>query len=239
MKITLPESIKDITLGQFQKFDVLCKRLEDEEINDVEFLKLKISLFSGIPYRQVDKVLRKDLEDVVEQVDKALSQDSKFVNRFTMEGIDFGFVDNLDNIIPTNQYGLTDEKGGAYFDMSSYGTEVESLHKLMAILFRPINMVKHKNSRVKKLFTNRKHTLIKDIDKYGNYKVEKYKGSTKYGELMKRMPLNIVNGSLVFFCNLSKELRIHTQKSTEAEQAKEEKRQLISSSGDGCQPSMN
>ena len=66
--------------------------------------------------------------------------------------------------------------------MTDYGTDIDKLHKLMAILFRP----------------------IKNKDRFGNYKVKKYKGTAKYCELMKKMPLNIVNGSLVFFCNLSR-----------------------------------
>lgn len=217
MKITLPESIKDITLGQYQKFDVLYKRLEDKEIDEVEFLKRKISLFSGIPYSQINNVLRSDLEEVVEQVDKALAQDSEFEALFTLNDIEFGFVDNLHELATVNKYGLDDEKSGAYFDMSEYGTEVETLHKLMAVLFRP----------------------IKKKDKYGNYKVEKYKGSAKYSELFKKMPLNVVNGSLVFFCNLSSELRIYIQKYTEAERVKEEKRVTTLKNGDGIAPSMS
>ena len=74
MKIYLPESIKDITLGQFQKFDSLCKKLEEGEVDEREFIKRKISLFSGIPYKNIDDVLQTDLEDVVEQIDKALGQ---------------------------------------------------------------------------------------------------------------------------------------------------------------------
>ena len=206
MKITLPESIKDITLGQYQKFDVLCKRLEDEEIDEREFVKRKISLFSGIPYSQIEDVLQTDLEEVVEQVDKALAQDSEFEKMFTLNDVEFGFVENLDDIT-----------SGEYFDLSECGTEVETLHKVMAVLFRP----------------------IKDKDKYGNYKVKKYQGSSKYGELMKSMPLNIVNGSLVFFFNLSKELRRHIQKFTEAEVAKEEKRVSTLRNGGGTVPSMN
>ena len=206
MKITLPESIKDITLGQYQKFDVLVKRLEDEEIDAKEFIKRKISLFSGIPYSQIEDVLQTDLEEVVAQIDKALAEDSEFQKRFTLNGIEFGFIENLDDIT-----------SGEYFDLSECGTEVETLHKVMAVLFRP----------------------VKDKDKYGNYKVKKYQGSAKYGELMKQMPLNIVNGSLVFFCNLSRELRIYIQKFTEAELVKEEKRVSTLKNGVGTAPSMN
>ena len=217
MKITLPESIKDITLGEFQAYDILVNQLEDEEITEKEFIGRKISLFSGIPYRQLNNVLTEDLEDVIVQIDKALSEESYFESRFTLGGVDFGFIDNLNDLQPNSRYGLDDEKSGAYFDMTGYGTKVESLHQLMAILFRP----------------------IKKIDTFGNYKVKKYKGTSEYAELMKSMPLNIVNGCLVFFCNLSSELEIHILKSTRVAQEKDRKRQSTLSNGDGTVPSMN
>lgn len=217
MKITLPTSIKDITLGQFQDFNVLVEQLKAEEITDVQFVERKISLFSGIPIEQIDNVLRSDLEEISIQIDTALNQDSEFQNMFVLKGIEFGFVDNLNDIQPNSQFGFEDVTSGEYFDMTVYGTEVETLHKLMAVLFRP----------------------IKKRDKFGNYKVEKYKGSAKYSELMKEMPLNIVNGSIVFFCNLSTELEKHILKSTVEEQARENKRVSISSNGDGTVPSMN
>lgn len=206
MRITLPESIADITLGQYQKYDALYKQLEDETISEREFIKQKINLFSGIPYNKVDDVSHNDLLEVGEQIDKALAEDSQFKNRFVLNDIEFGFVENLDEIT-----------SGEYFDLSTYGTDVDKLHLLMAVLFRP----------------------IKDKDKRGSYRVEKYKGTGKYGELMKQMPLNIVNGSLVFFCNLSKELRIHILRSTEVARVKAEKHQSTLNNGGGIQPSTN
>ena len=206
MRITLPESIADITLGQYQKYDALYKQLEEATITEREFIKQKINLFSGIPYNKVDDVSHNDLLEVGEQIDKALAEDSQFKNRFVLNDIEFGFVENLDEIT-----------SGEYFDLSTYGTDVDKLHLLMAVLFRP----------------------IKDKDKRGSYRVEKYKGTGKYGELMKQMPLNIVNGSLVFFCNLSKELRIHILRSTEVARVKAEKHQSTLSNGGGIQPSTN
>ena len=217
MKIILPTSIKDITLGQFQDFNVLVEQLKAEEITELQFVERKISLFSGIPIEQIDRVLRTDLEEISIQIDSALNQDSEFQNRFVLKGIEFGFVDNLNDIQPNSKFGFEDITSGEYFDMTVYGTEVETLHKLMAVLFRP----------------------IKKRDKFGNYKVEKYKGSAKYSELMKDMPLNIVNGSIVFFCNLSTELETHILKSTAEAQARADKRVSTLSSGVGTVPSMN
>lgn len=99
-----------------------------------------------------------------------------------------------------------------YVDLMTYNSEPENLHKLMSILFRPI--------------TNK--------DALGNYTIAKYNGSDKWSEIMKQTPLHIVNGALVFFLNLSKELRKSIQRySTAQELQKENKQQIFGLSGDG------
>ena len=233
MKITLPESIKDITLGEFQAYDILVNQLKDEEVSEKEFVSRKISLFSGIPYNQLKNVLSEDLEDILNTIDKALNEECYFESRFTLDGVDFGFIDNLNDVKPSSKYGLDNETSGAYFDMIGYGTKVESLHQLMAILFRPIDIVKVNRGVLNSFITNKKYRSIKSIDKFGNYKVKKYKGTSEYAELMKSMPLNIVNGCLVFFCNLSRELEIHILKYTKVEQVKEKKQVSTLNNGDG------
>ena len=206
MKVKLPSDISDITLGQFQKFDKLTKELEDKTINENEFIKRKIVLFSGIPYKQIENVVQTDLEEVIEQIDKALAIESPFKKRFEMSGVEFGFIDNLDDITV-----------GEYVDLRNYGTDIETMNKLMAVLFRP----------------------IKKVDKFGNYKIKKYNGTAELGDVMRNMPLSIVNGALVFFCNLSRELQKHILKSTEAAQEKDKQQVTTLKNGGGTVPSMN
>jgi hypothetical protein len=74
---------------------------------------------------------------------------------------------------------------GEWGDLNRYNTDTETLHRLMSILFRPITKT----------------------DKFGNYKIESYKGTDAYAEIMLDAPLNILNGALVFFCNLAIELQ--------------------------------
>lgn len=74
---------------------------------------------------------------------------------------------------------------GEWGDLNRYNTDTETLNRLMAILFRPI---------------------VKE-DKIGNYKIEAYQGTDLYAETMLDAPLNILNGALVFFCNLAIELQ--------------------------------
>jgi len=226
LKLTLPEHIGDITLNQYQRYDKLQSRLKDEEITLREFNKLKLNLFAGVPYRSIEDIKQKDLEMLMTQIDKAIGQDCPFVQRFKLNGVEYGFIPNLDEI--TN---------AEYFDLNKYGAEVETLHNLMAILFRPIGNVKIRNNRLQRLFKDRKYTEIKNIDKFGNYGIEKYKGTSKYADTMRETPMNIVNGALVFFSILSRELRQHIQRCTAEEQARVQRQQTILQSGVGTVPS--
>ena len=201
MKITLPENISDITLSQYQRLEELNTKLTEEEITLDEYNKRKINLFSGIPYRKIDNVAMKDLSDVMTQINKALNEDAEFVSRFKMNGIEYGFIPNFDNITTAE-----------YVDLSKYNLESETLHNLMAILFRPITK-----------------------DSLGNYDIETYKGTAEHANTMKQTPLNIVNGAVSFFFHLSSELEVSIQKYTKEVLRKELKQQNILKNGIGTQ----
>jgi len=206
MKVILPENVSEITLEQFQRYDKLNKRLEDEDITLREYNKRKVNLFAKIPYHSVDKVTQKDLVSVLELIDTALEKDAPFESRFMLNNIEFGFIPNLDEVT-----------AGEFFDLNKYGTEIDTMHNLMAILFRP----------------------IVNKDKFKNYTIESYKGTKEYAEMMKHMPISLVNGALVFFCNLSRELQVYIQKFTDQVQAKGKEHQTFTENMDGTQPSMN
>jgi hypothetical protein len=200
MKIQLPENIKDITLAQYQRYEKLNEQLNEGELSIRDYNKRKIDLFTGIPYHKVDNVSEKDLKEVMAQIDKALEQDVEFKSVFTHNGKEFGMIPNLDEIT-----------AGEYFDLDKYGVDVETLHNLMAILFRPVTR----------------------SDGFGNYEIETYVGTGKYADEMKGISMDYVSGVLVFFCHLSNELEKSIQKSTVEAQAKDNKRQTILRNGNG------
>ena len=200
MKVVLPEHIGDIKLFQFQDYDKLLKR----ELENIEFNKRKICCFTDLKYHDLKNVRNKDFEDILNQIDTALNTEYTFVNRFELNGINFGFIPNFDKITQ-----------GEYVDLGIYkADEIETYHNLMAILFRE----------------------IKETDRYGNYQIESYKASEEYVELMKQMPLSIVNGALVFFCNLGNDLLNNSLKYTSKKETQKDKQQATTSkNGDGIQ----
>lgn len=186
MKILIPQTLADITLGQFQKYNELIKR---EDLSDIELNRRKIHLFTGLDYASVANIKQYDAKEILETIDNALNLTVEFEPRFKMGDIEFGFIPNLDDITQ-----------GEFIDISTYGTEVETMHNLMAVLFRP----------------------IKNKDLLGNYEIISYQGTKQYADIMKAMPMSIVNGALVFFSNLASELVIYTQKYMTQEQAKDQ-----------------
>lgn len=203
MKITVPETLKDITLLQFQKYNELIKR---EDLSDVELNRRKIYIFTGLDYASVANIKQYDAKEILETIDNALNLTVEFEPTFTMGDIEFGFIPNLDDITQ-----------GEFIDISSYGTDIESMHKLMAVLFRP----------------------IKKKDLVGNYEIIPYEGTKQYATIMKAMPMSIVQGALVFFSNLASELVNYTQKYMGEEQAREVQRQTIFKNGGGMLQLMN
>jgi hypothetical protein len=203
MIVTIPENIEDITLEQFQKYHALNQR---EGILDHEYNKRCISIFTGLKYRELDNIKNTDYEMLVKDIIKALDTPVDFKNSFTFEGVEYGFIPNFEDITQ-----------GEWLDLTEYQGDVDTMHKLMAVLFRPI--------------TKR--------DKFDNYAIETYSGTKERAELFKGMPLNIVNGALVFFLNLSKELKEAIQRSTAAELAKVAKQQTTLRNGDGMHLSTN
>lgn len=73
-----------------------------------------------------------------------------------------------------------------FADLELYGLQdIANYHRVMAILFRPIT---------KKDFS-------------GNYQIEPYEGTNKHAGQMLGMPLSVVDGSLLFFWSLVRELK--------------------------------
>jgi len=171
IKIMLPENISDITLEQYQKFEKL--KATGEDLDNRRYAEKLIAIFTDLKKQQIKKLIFKDYEFLVESIVAALSQEVVFQQRFEFEGVEYGMIPNLDEI-----------SMGEYADLKEYGSDIDNMHKVMAVLFRPV---------------------VKS-DMYDNYQIESYNGTKGRDLIMKRLPMNIVQGALVFFYNLASEL---------------------------------
>ena len=93
MRLTIPENTSEIKLGDYQKY---VKIAED---SDEWFQGLKmIELFCDVPFKEVNKMKMTDVSDTLDLINKAFSVKRKFKRRFTLDGVEFGFIPDLESI---------------------------------------------------------------------------------------------------------------------------------------------
>ena len=171
-EIVIPTSLSEIPLKSYQEFMKVV-----EKSNDEEFIGQKtIEIFCGLKMKDVVKVKWSDVKSLTLHLNEIFKAKPKFQATFKIKDIEFGFIPNLE-----------DMSFGEYIDLESNISNVETFHKAMAVMYRPITK-KHKE----------------------RYEIFEYTGTDEFSELMKYAPLNVVMGATVFFSSLGNDLVQHT-----------------------------
>jgi hypothetical protein len=171
-EIVIPTSLSEIPLKSYQEFMRLV-----EKSNDEEFIGQKtIEIFCGLQMKDVVKVKWSDVKELTVHLNEIFKAKPKFQATFKIQDTEFGFIPNLE-----------DMSFGEYIDLESNISNVETFHKAMAVMYRPITK-KHKE----------------------RYEIFEYTGTDEFSELMKYAPLNVVMGATVFFSSLGNDLVQHT-----------------------------
>lgn len=124
LEISIPTELNEIKLSQYQAFLKIAK-----DNDDMEFLNQKmVQTFCNIDLKDVAEIKYKDVVEITASIGKMFNvQSHKFINRFKLGGVEFGFIPDLD-----------DMTFGEYTDLDSYIGDWENMHKAMAVLYRPI-----------------------------------------------------------------------------------------------------
>lgn len=120
--ILIPDNINGITLGQYQKYLLVAEGIEGEFLN-----QRAIETLCGVPFADVVNMSHKNVQEIVIKLSEILEDNNHFVERFKIEGVEFGFIPCLEEIT-----------SGEYADLSAYMTKPEDMHKAMSVMFRPI-----------------------------------------------------------------------------------------------------
>ena len=147
MKLTLsiPETLSEVTLDQYQRW---LKVADGKELDN--FLQQKmIEIFCGITLKQVLMIKAKDIEAIVADISKLFeTKDSKFIERFSYNNQEFGFIPKLD-----------DMTFGEYVDLDNYLADWQLMHKAMGVLFRPITFKKKNQYLIEEYETADKYNM--------------------------------------------------------------------------------
>lgn len=191
-EISIPTTLRDIKLHQWQRFkDILDK---NEGAEESEFVKEKmLEIFCGVNLKLVKDIPLKTFEELIAHLNELLSSRCDRVNKFKLRGTDdvevqFGLIPNLDEM-----------SYGEHQDIEKYLFDTKNYHRAMAVLYRPV------------LF-----------NKGETYHIERYRGSDHLADVMKDAPLDIFFGVTVFFYNLARKLGLYTMDYTLQELLKNE-----------------
>ena len=178
-EIVIPTSLSEIPLKSYQEFMKVV-----EKSNDEEFIGQKtIEIFCGLKMKDVVKVKWSDVKSLTLHLNEIFKAKPKFQATFKIDNTEFGFIPNLE-----------DMTFGEYIDLESNISNVETFHKAMAVMYRPITK------------------KVKD-----RYEIFEYTGTDEFSDVMKFAPLNVVLGATLFFSTLGSDLVQHTLTSLEKE----------------------
>lgn len=185
-EIKVPQRLSAIKLNQYQQYLKILKGIEKESESisneSSEFLNLKsMEIFCGLQLKDSYKLPLSVFDSVLAQLAECFKEQTPRVDRFTMtdaagKTIEFGLMPNISEM-----------SFGEYYDLDSYVQDWETMHKAMAVLYRPIV-----------------------LDTKGKYLIEEYEGSAKWSDVMAEMPVNVALGAYVFFYRLGSKLSKHT-----------------------------
>jgi hypothetical protein len=123
LQITIPTSLSEITLEQYQKFLSIAK-----DNPDGEFLQHKmVEIFCGIDLKNAAKISFKDVNEITSNLSNLFNQKYDLKKTFKLGNTEFGFITNLDEITL-----------GEYTDLDKYISDWDMMHNAMAVLYRPI-----------------------------------------------------------------------------------------------------
>jgi hypothetical protein len=123
-EITIPSSLKEVTLDQWMKFTAMTKDIVDDEV----FLMEKtVEILCNIPLETVRKIQYQSVSHMCAALSNIFEQDPQFERSFVMDGIEYGFIPQIDDIT-----------FGEYIDLDTFLTDENNLHKAMTVLYRPI-----------------------------------------------------------------------------------------------------
>jgi hypothetical protein len=131
VNINVPDSLNEITLYQYQRFEKLIQENEASH-----FVNQKtIEIFCNIELKDVARIRIADIDDLLLHLNNLLQQKPKLTKTFKLGVYEFGFIPKLE-----------DMTSGEFIDLENYLSSTETLHQAMAVLYRPIK------SKVKDLY---------------------------------------------------------------------------------------
>ena len=149
VEILVPDKLSEITLGQYQKF----VKVNTEENKDTPFLLEKmVEIFCSLNLQDILKIKFTSVQEIANKLNKLFEEEPKHVKTFSLNGVNYGFIPNLDDMTL-----------GEYIDLDSNLSDWEKIHTAMAVLYRPIKVKKNNKYNIEEYTGPNNAEQMKDM----------------------------------------------------------------------------
>ena len=147
VEVYIPDTLSEITLGQYQKYLKIQSENEDEN-----FLAMKmIEIFCGLRGDTIMAMKAKSIKDITTILSNMFTEKPHLVKEFKMNGRTYGFIPKLE-----------DMSFGEYIDLDTYIGDSDNLHRAMAVLYRPIKQ-KYEDKYLIEDYTGEESDIMKSM----------------------------------------------------------------------------
>ena len=147
VKISIPENLNDITLGQYQKYFTYIDKLDGDELA----IK-KIEILCNLTREQILLFQYSEVQRLSSLLDQILDTKPSLIQKFTVADIKFGWLPKLD-----------DMSYGELLDLNGNISDWNNMHVSMAVLYRPIKKEAAGLYNIEKYEGEKYHKHIKEM----------------------------------------------------------------------------
>ena len=128
IEINVPDSLKEITLGQYQKFE----KINIDENKDTTFLLQKmVQIFCSLDLKDVATIKYKSVQEIALHLNNVFDTKHDLIPTFELGGVKLGFIPVLDDMTL-----------GEYIDLDNNLGDWQTMHKAISVLYRPVTFSK-------------------------------------------------------------------------------------------------
>lgn len=147
IKVTIPESLSEVTLGQYQRYFKIQNDNQDENLLATKM----VEIFCKVSHQDVMNMNISDVFSITHLLGDMFEQKPDLVRQFKMNGQVYGFIPNLEEM-----------SFGEYVDLDMFLGDWDNIHKAMAVLYRPVVNSYGDKYNIEE-YTAEGHDLMKDM----------------------------------------------------------------------------
>ena len=132
VRLNIPTTLNEITLGQYQEFSKL------DVTNESEIQSKMIEIFCEVPSIVVRNMKATDIVDICNILNNMFDTKHQLINSFKIGKQEYAFIPSLE-----------DMSFGEYVDLDTFIGDNDNLHRAMNVLYRPIDLKQGNRYKIK------------------------------------------------------------------------------------------